>query len=188
MFRIEEDGQPAWMTCDAIISKMRDELLSQAVSVMHEQLEKKRISLEGQLPSMSEEGGEKEKDAFLLSQIVKEHENIERQFGEYIEQARVGKDTLERVDELQRFLLELRQIVMLSDYSKECEGWLAEAEKELKEEDPAKIMAKTMKKEGKRQELLDYVMKSKKFMKDGVFSEAERKIMDEALKITSGPI
>ncbi|MDE1874230.1 MAG: hypothetical protein KGI04_03890 [Candidatus Micrarchaeota archaeon] len=182
MFRIEEDGQPAWMTCDAIISKMRDELLSQAVSVMHEQLEKKRISLEGQLPSMSEEGGEKEKDAFLLSQIVKEHENIERQFGEYIEQARVGKDTLERVDELQRFLLELRQIVMLSDYSKACESWMADAEKELKEGDPARILRKTLEMgAGKRREALDFVLKSKRIAGDGVFSESERRIMSDAL-------
>ncbi len=183
-----KEEMPAWMVCDGIISKMRDELLSQAVSVMHEQLEKKRISLEGQLPTLDEGASGQERDAFLLSQIIKEHKNIERQFGEYIEHAKVGHEDLARIEELQRFLLELRQIVMLSDYSKECEGWLAEAEKELKEEDPAKIMAKTMKKEGKRQELLDYVMKSKKFMKDGVFSEAERKIMDEALKITSGPI
>lgn len=169
------------MACDAIISKMRDELLSQAVSVMHEQLEKKRISLEGTLPAMSEEGGEKERDAFLLSQLVKEHENIEKQFGEYIEQAKAGKDSLHSIDELQRFLLELRQIVVLSDYSRTCESWMADAEKELKESNAVKILSKTLAKEGKRRDALGFVLKDKEIAKEGVFSEGERRIMQDAL-------
>ena len=184
VFAIAEDEKlPAWMVCDAIISKMRDELLSRAVSVMHEQISKKRISLEGHMPAMSEEGGEKEKDAFLLSQIVKEHENIERQFGEHLESASLGSADVARIDELQKFLLELRQIVMLDDYSKACEAWMADAEKELRESDAARVLAKTMAKEpGKRREVLDFVLKDRKLARDGVFSESERRIMGDALK------
>ncbi|MDE1855149.1 MAG: hypothetical protein KGH57_02405 [Candidatus Micrarchaeota archaeon] len=182
---IDDDGTPAWMVCDAIISKMRDELLSQAVSVMRDQLDRKRISLEGQLPAMSEEGGEKEKDAFLLSQIVKEHENIERRFSEYIDQAHVGKDSLQRIDELQKFLLELRQIVMLNDYSKACESWMADAEKELKEEAPDVLLAKTIKKDTRlRGEILKHVLKDKSIIEGGVFSDDERSIMENALSVS----
>lgn len=170
------------MTCDAIISKMRDELLSRAISVMHEQIEKKRISLEGNVPAMSGEASEKEKDAFLLAQIVKEHENMERQFGQYIEQAKIGQDSLQRIDELQRFLLELRQIVMLNDYSKTCESWMADAEKELKEQDAVRILSKTLAKgDGKRKDVLAFVIRDKGIEKDGIFSNEEREIMSAAL-------
>jgi hypothetical protein len=184
---INDDELPAWMVCDAIISKMRDELLSRAVALMHEQLDKKRISLEGHLPTMSEESSEKEKDAFLLSQLVKEHTNIERQFGEYIERANIGRDGAQRIDELQRFLLELRQIVMLKDYSRECEFWLAEVEKRLKERDAARILANTMASErGKRREVLEFVLKDREIAKDGVFSEDEKRVMEEALALSGG--
>lgn len=173
---------PAWMVCDGIISKMRDELLSQAVSVMHEQLEKKRISLEGRLPTFDESSSGQERDAFLLSQIVKEHKNIEKQFGEYIEHAKVGRENLARIEELQRFLLELRQIVMLSDYSKVCESWMADAERELKESSAARILARTMAKDlEKRRAVLDFTLRDKRLASEKVFSEEERKAMQEAL-------
>ncbi len=180
-----DNDTPAWMVCDELISKMRDEILSQAVSAMREQLEKKHIALEGQLPSASEEGSEKERDAFLLEQIVKQHENMERQFGEYLEVAGLDKTAMARAEGLRRFLLELRQIVLLDGYAKECERWLADAEKELKGRDAAEIMAKTIKKDEKRREVLDYALKNKQFVRENVFSEGEKHIMEDALRLTS---
>lgn len=181
----DDEGAPAWMVCDAIVSKLRDETLSQAVSVMHEQLEKKRLSLEGQLPTLNEGEGEHDRDAFLLKQILNEHANIERQFMQYMQQAKLDKDSLSRVDELQKFLLELRQIVLLSEYSKECESWMADVEKELKDDNPARILAKTLEKDsGRRREVLDYALKNKKFASDGIFSAAERKIMEDAIGLS----
>ncbi|MCL5239663.1 MAG: hypothetical protein M1286_04325 [Candidatus Marsarchaeota archaeon] len=178
----ESDSTPAWMVCDELISKMRDELLSQAVSAMHEQIEKKHLALEGNVVTTSEEGGEKERDAFLLGQIAKEHNNIERQFAMYMEHASIDKEAMAHAEELQKFLLELRQIVMLSDYAKECEGWLSDAEKELRGSDPAAILAKTMKAGERRREVLDYALKSRKFSNDGVFSVSEKRLMQDALE------
>lgn len=177
---------PAWLVCDGIISKARDELLSQAVSVMHEQIEKKRISLEGHLPALKEGASESERDAFLLSQIVKEHENMEKRFRSYMEDARMGEDANSRGAELERFLLELKHMVLLHDYAKACESWLVEIEKELRETAPASILVKTMSRELIRGGVLDYLLKNKAFAKERLFSEEEKKIMEDALHRARG--
>ncbi len=174
---------PAWMACDEIVSKSRDELLSQAISVMREQIEKKRISLEGHLPTLTEGEGEKEKDMFLLLQLVKEHENIEIQFASYIREAQMSKQELSRVDELEKFLLSLRQIMMLYNYSRACESWLIDVEKELRERRSEIILARTALHDPQiRREILEHLLADKTLMKDNVFSSAEREIMSNALK------
>ena len=181
-------AMPAWLVCDEIISKMGEELLSQAISVMHEQLEKKRISLKGHLPTFSEGESEKEKDMFLISQLVKEHGNIEKQFTSYIKEAKTNKDAVSRIDELQKFLLELRQILLLFNYSKACESWLIDVEQGMKEENPELLLAKSMKPDAQlRSEILEHVLRNKEFIKNKVFSEQELKIMENALNSVRGP-
>lgn len=183
----ERGVMPAWLICDEIVSKMGEELLSQAISVMHEQLEKKRISLEGHLPTFNELEGEKEKDLFLISQLVKEHANIEKQFTSYLKEAKTNKEAVSRIDELQKFLLELRQILLLFSYSKACESWLIDVEKEMKEKSPEQLLAKSMTFEMRlRSEILEHALRSKDFVKNKVFSEQEMKIMESALNAAKG--
>ncbi len=181
----EQNGtMPAWLVCDGIIAKARDELLSQAISVMHEQLDKKRISLEGELTVVDEANSEREKDRFLLSQLVKEHANIEKKFSSYLEEAKISKQDANRMQELERFLLELRQIMLLSDYAKACESWLVEVEKALSEKAPERILASTIKKEPQqRREILEYLLKNKALAKDRIFTEEDKEIINKALNI-----
>ncbi len=182
-----EDEMPAWLVCDGILSKARDELLSAAIHAMHEQVEKKRLALEGHPISSNESTSEQERDLYFLRQLVDERERMEKQFAEYIETARIGEKDMARIDELQKFLLALKQITLLYRYSGVCSAWLVDAEKGLSAAEPATLLADTAALDApERVDALSYLMKSSELAKDNVFSERERKIMNKALKLASG--
>lgn len=173
--------EPAWMVCDAIIAKAREDFLSQAISLMHEQVEKKNISLQGALPVMEEGHAEHEKDLFLLTQLMKEHANIEKQFASQVDASKVDGKALERAEELQKFLLSLRQIALFYKYGKVCEVWLVEVETELKERSPEEILARTaMHSPNERREVLNYLSKRRE-----LFSAEEMRIIAGTAELLS---
>lgn len=179
-----EGVMPAWLVCDGILSKARDELISAAIRTMHEQVEKKRLSLEGQPLSANESTSEQEKDRFFLEQLMHERENMERTFEEQIENASIGEKDRARIDEMQKFLLAIKQIAVLYRFSSVCGDWLVDAEKELREAEPDRLLARTAAKGApERTEALSYLIKSKELSSERVFTDQERKIMERALEI-----
>lgn len=180
----ENDTMPAWLVCDGILSKARDELLSQAIRTVHEQIKKKRLSLEGEPVSVNEATSQQEKDMYFLGQLVQERERMEKQFAEYIEAASIGEKDRARIDELQQFLLALKQIALLYRYSDVCGAWLMDAEKELREPESAMLLASTASRGiSERKEVLAYLATSKELENEGVFTDQEKSIIKRALEL-----
>ena len=180
----ENDTMPAWLVCDGILSKARDELLSQAIRTMREQVEKKRLSLEGEPVSVNEAASQQEKDMYFLEQLVQERERMEKRFAEYIEAASIGEKDRARIDELQRFLLALKQIALLHRYSGVCGAWLVDAERELREPEPAMLLAGTASRViPERKEVLAYLATNKELENERVFTDQEKSIIKKALEL-----
>jgi hypothetical protein len=179
---------PAWLVCDGILSKARDELLSQAIRTMYEQVERKRLSLEGEPLSVNESTSQHEKDMYFLEQLLQERERMEKRFAEYIEGASIGEKDRARIDELQQFLLALKQISLLYTYSGVCDAWLVDAEKGLRETEPAALLASTAALGApERKDVLAYLASSRELEGEGIFTDQEKGIIKKALGLCEEP-
>ena len=184
-----EESIPAWMEAQALTVKAKNVLIEEAIDLLYKEIEAKRMAIHGKfMPMELERSGEMEQGLFLIRNLVLERESIIRNFTENIDRLearqRLTKTDVEKIDAAKKFIVSVEKITALADYGSVFAQWFDAASLEVKEKDPARILAKTSGgAKSHRTQALQYLVKSKMFNADGLFVEREKKQLAEALSL-----
>ncbi len=187
-----ESGIPAWMICEDILNKAKDELITEAIDTLNREKEAKRIAVNGSIITLPDKPTEIWQDLFVIRNLMNERENVERAYNKYLHEKgkdpkKMGADTVLAMENLNKFLLSLNQMHMLMHVSEVFEGWITSVSKEARIDDPVEIIKKTLNEHREaRLEALEFVLESKIFIKEGILDKHERKLLERVLETEKG--
>jgi len=186
-----EEGIPAWLVCVDILNKAKNELITEAMDTLKEQIGANNIAIEGNLvTTMPDKSAETERDIFIINRLLENANNIRQTYNRFISEKEsvpqnLDSETVERIAKLKVFLLSLDKIEFLMEYSGHFSDWDHDVSMEVKIGSPAEIIAKTVRTNPERREILMFLLNSKIVQKEEIFSENERDILSNALKMAS---
>ncbi|MDE1823400.1 MAG: hypothetical protein KGH50_03680 [Candidatus Micrarchaeota archaeon] len=177
---MNSDDTPAWMLCEDMLTKAKDELILEAIDILHEQINEKRIDIQGYVPVLMDKSEELQKDMFIINNMLANKEQIKSQYASYL-----GKDTkdpseLSRIEELKKLVMAMDAIDFLMAMSHVFESWAEETGNYPAVKDPLQLLKKGMTNE-QRIEALKYILSSKKFRENEALTESEMTLLNQAL-------
>jgi len=185
----DTNGIKPWLIAQDMFTKVKDELVLEAIDVLHEQVNKKRIAIEGHTVTMPEQPADFDRDLFIVNNILAEADSIRSQYSDYMEKYSNGGSTdaklIERVEELKKTLMAVSEIEMLMGLSSAANEMVNDVSMHVSESDAAEVIAKAVADAhgGRKAELMDYIRSSSRFAKAEVFEPEEQEIIDRALSI-----
>ena len=182
-----QEPTPAWMICDDILTRIKDELILEAIDILHEEINSKRIVIEGYSPVVLERSEEMQRDVYLINNLMERAAEISMNYSKYFNDAAMAESADPvRIEELKRFLMSVSGIRFLMDMAKVFESWSADTGKYYSEKDPASIIDKTMGRGTEREKALEYVLKSKKIMENEAITSEEISMLRKAYSMNNG--
>ena len=177
-------SSPAWMICDDVLTRVKDELILEAIDILHDEINAHRLIIEGYNPVMLDRSIEMERDMYLIKNLTERSEEISKNYSKYFtgEQTADWADP-ERLEELKKFLMSVSGIRILMEMADVFEGWSSDTGRYYKETDPKQIIAKTMGKGSDREKALEYVLKSKKFTENEAVSADELDMLRKGMEM-----
>ncbi len=182
-------GIKPWLIAQDIFTKVKDELVLEAIDVLHEQVNKKRISIEGHTVTLPEQPSDLDRDLFIVNNILKEADGIRSQYSEYMNKAAGSGSSdpqvVERTEELKKMLLAVSEIEMLMSMSAAANEMVSSVSMYVNESDTANVIAKAAAEghDGSRADLMDYIHNSARFAKAEVFDSEEQAIIDKSISL-----
>lgn len=177
------------MVCEDIISRVKDELMYEAVEILHGEADSGRIKMDGNLVTSEEGTGEAERDIFILDKLLEDEPIIRSRYENFVkatEEGEASPEVVARIEDVRKFLLAISEISLIVRYARIFSAWFADAGKQMKVSDPSDIFYMTSLHNKERMEALDFVLTSKKFLKSGELKEGELKILKGAYSRLTG--
>ncbi len=174
---------PAWMLCEDIITRIKDELVLEAIDIVHENMDAGRMDISGYVPLLPDKPNEMQRDMFIINNLIEKENEIADKYRPYIEEKNVSDPAkLKRIEELRKFMLSLSAISMLMRFSKVAESWSNDIGMHSAVNDMKSIIVKTLAAADERMEILGYVLSSSRFARSEALKKNELAILKEALE------
>ncbi len=176
---------PAWLLCENLLVDIKNELVLEAIDVLHGEIKEGRIEVNGGLVTASEGKEGIEKDLFIINKIVENGKATTEKFMEYIREKEGNSSELDeyavhRIEDMKRFLIAVGKISYLMELSVVFNAWVDDAGREARITDPVEILERTVLENKERLPALEFVL-GKKFRIDDAISENEKEILEKAL-------
>ena len=181
---------PAWLLCENLLVDIKNELVLEAIDVLHQEMKEGRIEVNGGLVTAAEGKEEIEKDLFIINKITESRKETADRFMQYITEkesnpAVLDEYTIHRIEEMKKFLVAVGKISYFMELSSVFNSWVDDAGRQARINDPLEILEKTMLENKERIPAVEFVL-GKKFRIDDAISEMEKKILGEAFSKASG--
>ncbi len=176
------DGSvPSWMACEDMITRMKDELILEAIDILHEEIKAGRVDIRGYTSLLPDKPDEMQRDMYIIGNLVQRKEEILEKYRPYFEGRYEEADPakVEGIEALKKFVLSVQAIAMLMRLSEIAERWADDTGKYSDIKGLEKIMLNTARMADERKELLDFVLSSSKFGKSEALTENELGILKE---------
>ncbi|MDE1851748.1 MAG: hypothetical protein KGH69_03620 [Candidatus Micrarchaeota archaeon] len=177
---MDNGDTPAWLLCEDILTKTKDEMILEAIDILHEQIDAKRIDIQGYVPVLMDRSEELQKDMFIINNMLANREQIRGQYSSYINKETKDPALLSRIEELKRLVMAVDAIEFLMGMSHVFESWAEETGRYGTLKDPAELLRRSMS-NSQRKEALEYVLSSKKFKDNDALSEKELSLLKDVL-------
>ena len=173
---------PAWMLCEEMITRLKDELILEAIDILHEELKAGRIEISGFVPLLPDKHDELQKDMYMIGNLVQREAEIEAQYGPLVDDASNGKDPerVARREELWKFILSVRAISTLMRLGEVAREWAQDTGQYSGQRNMNDILSRSMNKQSARCELVDFVLSSRRFCKSEALTDDEIGIIRQA--------
>jgi hypothetical protein len=177
------DDNPAWLTCEDLFSKIKTELITQAMDTLDIAVNEKLLDIKGSLITVADKPSDTEMKMFIINKIIEEKEKIVEMYNGYLldiqSSEKLNADRLEQKERLEKFLLYVEKISTLMDYSTLLDAWMNEMSMEVLEKNPSEIIKKTI--NNSRRKILEYVLRNSTMVKEEILDNDERKILEDSL-------
>lgn len=178
----EEGKFPAWMLCEDILEKAREELVSEAVRTLEAEEEAGRVSVAGGMVTAQEGMEDAERKLFIIGNIADRIGEISAAYHDYADRAaNAAAGGAARIDDFRRFMLAASKIAMLVGYSRTLGGWIEDVGMHMKERTIREVLEGTLDSED-RLEALEFVVSGKETLFKGMFGDSELREMEGAVR------
>ncbi len=176
------DDAPAWMLCEDMITRLKDELTLEAIDILHEELKEGRIDISGYVSLLPDKPDEMQKDIYIINNLVQREDEIAEQYQPEIE--RIGIETdpdkVERAERLGKFMLSVHAISALMGLGEIAGKWAQGIGKYSSYARVGEIISRSMGDDPARGELVDFVLSSSRFARSQALSESELDLFRKA--------
>ena len=186
-----KEGVPAWLMCEDILTRTKDELVLEAIDLLKAEMKAGRIDIKGYVAILPEKSQELEQDIFIVNNLIARAPEIREQYRDYLKKEADGKITdpemILRGEGLRKFLLSVDAIDLLMRFSRVFGVWADDVGVFSKLNDPVDVMVKTANMDSERIEALSFVLSSKTFDKNDALSNEEIQIYKDTLENAHKP-
>ncbi len=177
---------PAWMLCEDMITRLKDELILEAIDMLHEELKAGRVDISGYVSLLPDKPDELQKDMYIIGNLVQRESEIEAMYGPLIANAPNEKDPrkVERMEGLRKFMLSVRAISTLMRLSEVAGEWAQSTGRYSRYVNIGEILSRSMQEDGARCELVDFVLSSVRFLRSEALTGDEIGIVKQARSST----
>ena len=180
-----DNKMPAWIICEDLLVKMREELLEEAMSILDKERQAGHIEVNGKPLSTGESGNYTEEALYIINNLIADAPKLHEEYARYISvqsDKKLSEADAKRFKELKDFVLAIDELSLLMDYSRILSAWAEEVAHYVKDTDPAEILKKTSNDpEELRKEVLKFFISNKTFASKSPLSEHEINIVSNAL-------
>lgn len=176
---MEKDGDvPAWMACEDMITRLKEELILEAIDILHRELEAGNVDITGYVPALQDRPEQIQKDIYIISNLRMREAQILDQYVPLLEK-NDEKDPkkLQRIEDLRKFVMSVRAISTLMRFSDIAKDWAESTGRYSNLRDAEQILIKTMNAADEREEVLEFALSSSKFMKSDALNPEEISIL-----------
>ncbi len=182
----DNEGIAAWIICEDLLVKVKAELANEAILTLQNEVKAGRMKVQGRLAE--ETSSDDERDLFVANEIANESEKMLHDYSAYIKEKEkdpgsLTPDDVQKIEAAKKMMLAVEEISLLIGYRTVAEEWILEIEGIPNIGDPVRLLASTMHgKDDHRFAILDFTLNRRSIAEEKIFSEHERKMMEEALK------
>ncbi|MEM3839247.1 MAG: hypothetical protein QXF01_01570 [Candidatus Micrarchaeaceae archaeon] len=184
------EGVPAWLLCEDMLTRVKDELVLEAIDILKKEMSEGRININGYVAVLPEKSQELEQDLFVLNNLISNANEIRQQYREYLEKEKRGEITdpgvIARGEGLKKFLMAVDAIELLMHTSRIYGMWADDVGVYSSFADPVAIMVKSGMLDEGRTEALELVLSSKAFALSEALDIDEMQILRNTLEVLKG--
>ena len=176
-----DEGVPSWMTCEDMITRIKDELILEAIDILHDEMKAGRMDMRGYVSLLPDKSDEIQRDMYMISNLMRSEAEILEKYKPYFAGKADEADParVESVESLKKFVLSVQAISILMRLSEVAGRWADDTGKYSGIKEPERIMLNTARMAEERIELLDFVLSSSKFGKSEVLTLKELGMLRE---------
>jgi hypothetical protein len=182
---MSDEDIPAWIECSDIMSRIREELILEAIDVLHREIEAGRITINADMIRLPEGSSETDRDLIVINNILGREDEIREAYSSYMNS---GSDLppkdpilLSRIDDLKKFLMSIKEMSMLMELGRTFGEMANESGYFPKEKTAAGVLRGMLDGNGERVDAVRFVLSSRNFVKNDALSEKDRIILSEAV-------
>ena len=187
---MEKEGIPAWLVCEDILTRVKDELILEAVDILRKEMKEGRIDIKGYVAALPDKGQELEQDLFMVNNLISNANDIRSQYKAYLEKESKGgidsPEVIARGEGLRRFLMAVDAIEMLMHLSRGYGMWADDTGVYSSLKDPVDVMRKSAMLDEGRAEALRFVLSSKSFASSEALENDEVQVLEETYEWIKG--
>jgi hypothetical protein len=178
----EDSAALPWMACEDIITRLKDELVLEAIDILQDEIKAGRMDIKGYVSLLPDRSDEIQRNMYIINNLrMREHEIVE-QYRPYLgEMEERDPDKLKRMEDLKKFVLSVGAISTLMRFSDVAGVWADDTGRYPDLDDTEEIMVNTIRGAEDRIEVLEFALSSSKFMKSEAISDEEAAMLRRAL-------
>ncbi len=187
----DDAGLPAWMLCNDLLIKVKNELANEAIIALEREMKAGRIDVRGSVIAQPDQQQDGENKLFVINNLITERDGIHERYDQYVKDfdenpSKFDGSAAERIEALKKFMLAVDEIYTFMHYSKVMADWADDASMRVRETDPSEILAKTASAARERAEAASFVLSLKSFIRENILSEGERRMLERAVQGGAG--
>ncbi len=176
------DNTQTWMLCEDMLTRLKDELILEALDILHGEMEAGRIDIKGYSALLPDKSDEMQKDMYLINNLRLREAEIREQYALYLDGTREwDPEVMQRVEGLRKFVLSVNAISMLMKFSDISGEWAEDTGRFSREGDFKAVLIGSMKMSPDRVEVAEFAVSSRKFTDSGALSGSEMEALAQAI-------
>ena len=189
VFMVDQDeGIAAWLIAQDILTKVKSEFVAEAMEILHVEIDEKRIAVKGNLGILPDKNAEADNDLFIIRNMIENRDQMHETYSRYLDMSpgqKLDAKQAKRIEDLRKLMLAVSQISLLMEYADTVDGWVRDASQRITEKDAGVVLADSVLGNETRLEMLDFILRSKRYLKEELLSSKERKILEKAVTLAS---
>lgn len=169
---------PAWMLVEDILTRLKDELVLEAIDILHIEMNAGRIDVSGYVSLLPDKPDEIQRDMYIIGNLMEKESEIMARYGPYLGEVMESDPAkMKGIEDLKKFVLSVNAISMLMRFSHVLEKWAEDTGRYQGAGDMRLIISDTLKTTEDRAEVLEFALGSSRFMKSGTLNESEIRLL-----------
>ncbi len=181
---------PAWMEAQELLIKARGAMMEKAVEILYKEIDEERMDVGESFIRVHDKKIEMEQGAILINNLMESREEVSKSLSSRIKRLETHPELLDAersktLGDSKKSLDALEKIAGLVECGRTFESWFDEADMKIDEEgdEPAAVLARTCGNNNTpRADALRFVVNSRFFKEEGIFTQKERRIFYSAVE------